>query len=182
MENTRARECATYPSVSASLSQVLLSVACATSVETPALANMTTLASFDPSDSLQARTALLSLSSIEYSHLHAQIWKTYSWDFLNWIIRLFSNKRSGSSFRGKSLLRAALLCLRISGTKIDWTHGSESIPERHKADDVMQWCLSLLGDREAAVRGLACGVLSCVAAHPRTPSVCIHTKRVRFFF
>jgi hypothetical protein len=92
-------------------------------------------------------------------------------------VRLFANKRSGSSFRGKSLLRAALLCLRVSGPNIDWislpeaTH-SYAPPqlERHKTDDVTQWCLSLLGDREASVRGLACGVLSCIAAHPRAPS------------
>jgi hypothetical protein len=116
---------------------------------------------------------LISLSS----HLHVQVWKSYSWDFLNWIVRLFTNKRAGSSFRGKSLLRAALLCLRVSGPKIDWITLPEITPsyphpqsERPKANDVTEWCLSLLGDREAAVRGLACGVLSCIAAHPRSPA------------
>lgn len=92
-------------------------------------------------------------------------------------MRLLANKRAGSSFRGKSLLRSALLCLRTCGTSIDWTSAPETTPniphpqsEHPKVDDVTEWCLALLGDREATVRGLACGVLSCIAAHPRTSS------------
>lgn len=107
------------------------------------------------------------------------VWKTYSWDFIVWIVRVFASKRTGSSFRGKSILRASLLCLRNAGSKIDWTISPPHDPSKNYlqaeknpkfVDDIAEWCFSLLGDREAAIRGLSCSVLACITAHPLSSS------------
>jgi len=122
---------------------------------------------------------LYKFSFTENTGKNEQIWKTYSWDFIVWIVRVFASKRTGSSFRGKSIVRASLLCLQKSGYIIDWTASSPDPSTKNSmqadnnpkfVDDISEWCFSLLGDREAAIRGLSCSVLACIAAHPQPSS------------
>lgn len=70
LENPAVALSPLFPSVSPTLTSTLLSVACTTSVETPTVANLTTFASFDSSDSSQARASLRCLSALASYLVH----------------------------------------------------------------------------------------------------------------